>query len=84
MKTEKNAESKYRKRPISLSIRADLIKEAKDLRLNASRAAEAGLEAAIRTAKEKQWLSENADAIKAHNERIARSGTLLKPIWLGG
>jgi len=81
MKTH-NIDNKIKKRPISLSIRADLIREAKTLQLNASRAAEAGLEAAIRTAKEKQWLAENADAIKAHNERIARSGTLLKPIWL--
>lgn len=27
-------------------------------------------------------LAENADAIRAHNERIEKHGTLLKPVWL--
>jgi len=56
--------------------------EARALRLNTSRAAEAGIEAAVRKAKEKAWLLENADAIKAHNERIERSGVMITPIWL--
>lgn len=71
-----------RKRPISLTVRTDLIKEARALRLNTSRAAEAGIEAAVKKAKEDAWLSENKAAIDAYNERIARTGTLLKPIWL--
>lgn len=41
-------------------------------------------EATLLKARENAWLRENADAIKAHNERIARSGTLLEPIWLVG
>ncbi|HEX2839929.1 type II toxin-antitoxin system CcdA family antitoxin [Hyphomicrobium sp.] len=71
-----------KKRPISLTVRTDLIKEARALRLNTSRAAEAGIEAAVKKAKEQAWLSENKAAIEAYNERIARSGTLIKPIWL--
>lgn len=71
-----------KKRPVSLSIRASLLREAKALNLNTSRAAEAGLEAAIRDAKAKAWLNESKDAIQAHNERIASSGVLITPIWL--
>lgn len=71
-----------RRRPTSLTIRADLLREAKDLNLNASRAAEEGIELAVRKAKEVAWLEENRDAIAAYNERIAREGTLLPPIWL--
>jgi antitoxin CcdA len=56
--------------------------EARALRLNASRAAEAGIEAAVRKAKEKAWLEENKGAIEAYNERIERDGTLIKPMWL--
>jgi len=71
-----------KKRPVSLTVRTDLIKEARALRLNTSRAAEAGIEAAVRKAKEDAWRSENKAAIEAYNERIARTSTLLKPIWL--
>jgi len=30
----------------------------------------------------REWAAANHAAIQAHNERIAREGTLLKPIWL--
>ena len=56
--------------------------EARSLRLNTSRAAEAGIEAAVKKAKEKAWLEENRGAIQAYNERIDRQGTLIKPTWL--
>lgn len=32
--------------------------------------------------KERIWLEQNREAIEAHNKRIDREGTLLKPIWL--
>lgn len=34
-----------------------------------------------RSAQEQRWLRENAKAIAAHNERIARDGPLLEPYW---
>ena len=58
------------------------MREAKSLNLNASRAAEEGIERAVKQAKEVAWLEANRDAIAAHNERIAKHGTLLKPIWV--
>jgi antitoxin CcdA len=71
-----------KRRPVTFTVRPDLIEEARSLNLNASRAAEAGLEAAVKAAKEKAWLRDNQAAIQAYNERIKREGMLIKPIWL--
>ncbi len=70
-----------RRRRVTLTIRADLMTEAKALNLNASRAAEAGIEQAGKRAKETAWLADNAAAIAAYNERIARDGLTLVPGW---
>lgn len=81
---EKTTLETAKRRPATFTVRTDLMTEARALRLNASRAAEAGIEVAVRKAKEKAWLEENADAIKVYNERIEKHGTLIKPIWLQG
>ena len=52
-----------KRRPINLTIREDILREAKALKLNASKAAEAGIEAAIRQAREENWRAENREAI---------------------
>jgi antitoxin CcdA len=36
----------------------------------------------VERAKETAWLEENADAIRAHNERIDQVGMLITPPWL--
>lgn len=56
--------------------------EARALNLNTSRAAEAGIEAAIKDAKARAWLVENKAAIEAYNKRIDEHGTLITPVWL--
>lgn len=71
-----------KKRPMNLTIREDVIAEAKALNLNASQAAENGMKAAIKKAKEDAWLAENRDAIQAHNDRIERNGLLVKSWWM--
>lgn len=71
-----------RKRPVNLTIRADVIDEAKKLDLNASQAAEAGIVAAIKAAREKAWREENKEWVEAHNERVARRGVLLPVRWM--
>lgn len=74
-------QAKRRKRT-NLTVREDVMAEAKALGLNASRAAEAGIEAAIREEKGRRWLEENREAIKAYNERLERDGPLLgTPAW---
>lgn len=70
------------KKPITLTVRAGLVKEARTLGINTSKAAEDGIAAAVKRAKERAWLEENKAAIQAHNERIEKHGTLIKPIWL--
>jgi len=71
-----------KRRRVTFTVRADLIAQAQALKLNASRAAEAGLESAIKEARAKAWLAKNTDAIRAHNARIATSGMLITPLWL--
>jgi antitoxin CcdA len=70
-----------KRRPVTFTIREDFIEQARALSLNASRAAERGLEVEIKRALEQAWLRDNAKAIASHNKRIAEKGVLLTPIW---
>ena len=70
-----------KRKPVTFTVRGDLIEQARALGLNASRAAEHGLEVEIKQAREKAWLQENADAIAEHNRRIEEKGMLLTPLW---
>ena len=70
-----------KRRAISLSIREDVIEEAKSLDLDASKAVEEGLVQAIRKAQTAAWIQANKKAFRAHNERVDESGTFLKPRW---
>ncbi len=73
-----------KRRSVNLTIRKDVIETAKALKLNASKAAEAGITQAIREAQGEQWLTENRAALAAHNKRIERDGPLLTPDWAAG
>jgi antitoxin CcdA len=73
-----------KRRPINLTIREDVLKEAKSLKLNASKAAEAGLVHAIKEARAREWLEVNKQALIAHNKRVEKEGTFLKPDWASG
>jgi len=70
-----------RRRPVNLTIREDVLQEAKTLNLNASQAAETGIIAAVKQAHEQEWLKNNQKALLAHNQRIDKSGPLLTPSW---
>lgn len=72
-----------KRRPINLTIREDILKDAKELNLNTSKAAEYGIAQAIKEAREQAWLNENKSALSAHNKRVEESGTLLTPNWAG-
>lgn len=62
------------KKATNLSIRADLIAEARALGINLSRTLETALAAEVKKAKEKQWLEENRAAIEAYNREVAEHG----------
>lgn len=71
-----------KRRPVNLTVREDVLDEAKSLHLNASKAAEAGIINAIKDARAQEWLEESKVALKAHNVRVEKSGTLLTPDWV--
>lgn len=73
--------NKPRRRSVNLTIREDIIAVAKALGVNASKAAESGIRAAVEAKRAEQWLKENAAGIRAHNGRIEKSGPLLTPDW---
>ena len=74
-------QSSARRRSVNLTIPEDVMEKAKTLKLNASKAAEAGIRKAIADKQAEQWLSENKSAIEAHNARIEKDGVLLTPDW---
>jgi antitoxin CcdA len=58
----------------SVTLDRGLLEEARELELNISRAAEAGLAAAIRAERERRWRRENASAIADYNAFIEANG----------
>lgn len=66
--------SRAKKVATNLSLRADLVTEAKALALNLSEVVEAAIEAAVREAREAVWLTENRAAIDQYNDFVASHG----------
>lgn len=62
------------KRATNLSIRADLLAEARALKINLSQAFESHLAELVRTRKRELWLMENRGAIDAYNQRVEEEG----------
>ncbi|MFO1141912.1 MAG: type II toxin-antitoxin system CcdA family antitoxin [Amaricoccus sp.] len=63
-----------RRRSTSLTLDRDLLDEARSLGVNVSRAAEAGLDVAIRDARARRWREANADALADYNRFIEARG----------
>jgi antitoxin CcdA len=70
-----------RRRPVNLNLPHDLMESARSLGVNASQAAEAGIAAAARRAREEAWLRANPAAIDEHAAWLDRHGMPLKPAW---
>lgn len=62
------------KKAANLSIRADLLEEARAFKINLSQTLEAALQAEIKKEKERRWREENRAAIEAYNREIAEHG----------
>lgn len=62
------------RRATSLTMDSQLLDDARALGVNVSRAAEAGLTAALKTARAEAWKRENADAIAYWNTYIEENG----------
>jgi len=65
---------KTQRTSVNTSIDSQLIKDAKALGINISRAAEAGIAKAIAAEKTRRWQEENKDAIESSNEYVTRNG----------
>ena len=62
------------KRPVNLSLNAELLRLGKDLGINLSAVAEAALAGAVRERLAQRWLEENDGAIQSYNLRVAQEG----------
>ena len=62
------------RRPTNLSLDSVLLAEAKALEINVSRAAESGIETAVKEEKRKLWLQDNAAAIGSSNAYVEANG----------
>ncbi len=62
------------RKPTELSLDETLVAEAHELGLDVADAAEAGIARAVKAEKERRWKIENADAIQAANDYVAKHG----------
>jgi antitoxin CcdA len=71
--------SKTAKRAVNVSIRADLVEEAKTFHTNISAVVEHALEQEHREKRREKWRKENREAILEANEELRESG-----LWSDG
>ena len=64
-----------RKVATNLSVRADIVRDARALGLNLSQVFEAAVSDAVRRKRQEEWLAENREAIESYNATVARNGT---------
>lgn len=62
------------KKSTNLSINSDLLQQAKDHRINLSKALEQRLIEMLLEEKRREWREENREAIEEYNRRIEASG----------
>lgn len=62
------------KKSVNLSVREDLLNEARAHGMNLSATFEAALAAQLREDRGRRWKEENREAIAHHKERIRREG----------
>lgn len=62
------------RKPHDLTFSEALVAEAEALGLDITGAAEKGIALAIKAEKERRWRQENAEAIKASNDYLAKHG----------
>ena len=67
------------KKPTNLSIRTDLLEQARALDINLSSELEKHLVEVIRRRRAEQWLKDNREAIEAYNRYVEQHG-----VWSDG
>jgi antitoxin CcdA len=64
------------KKPTNLSVRTDLLEEARALGINLSQTLEVALTAEVKKRREDEWREQNREAIAAYSRLIEREGLL--------
>ncbi|MCX8521113.1 MAG: type II toxin-antitoxin system CcdA family antitoxin [Rhodoferax sp.] len=62
------------KKPVNLRIRADLLRQAKELQINVSQVLEAALVNQLKRLRQEQWLADNQEAIELYNRQVEVNG----------
>jgi antitoxin CcdA len=70
------SERQVKKRAVNLFVDAELLDEARRLRINISDTLERRLRSLVRAEQEKRWLEENREAISSINSFIDQHGLL--------
>jgi antitoxin CcdA len=65
-------------RATNVTLNSALVEEAKDLGVNISSAAAAGLEQAVAKRRAERWLQENGEALDAYNVYVEKNGLPLE------
>ena len=67
-------ESTAVKKPVNLSVNSDLLRQAKELKVNVSQVLEVALASQVKRLREAQWLEDNKEAIDAYNRHVEENG----------
>ena len=80
-------ESTATKKPVNLSVNSDLLRQAKELKVNVSQVLEVALTSQVKRLREAQWLEDNKEAIDAYNRHVEENGLPFEPVrqrlWSG-
>lgn len=66
------------KKATNVTLDQALIADARALGVNVSQAAQSGVEAAVKQAKQEAWITENRAAMEANNRWVAENGIPLE------
>lgn len=74
MKVSSRRRPSGRKKPTNVSISAELLQQARALKINLSQALERRLAEIVGEVQGRRWLEENRDALEDYNRRIEKRG----------
>jgi antitoxin CcdA len=63
-----------RKKPVNVSIDSDLLQQARELKVNLSKALEGRLAEIVREERARRWQEDNREAIEAYNRVVDKHG----------
>jgi len=69
------------KRPVNLSVSAEILGAAREARVNLSALLERALIGELASLRRRRWHQENARAVRAYNEYLASHGTCFEGRW---